>query len=391
MIGRDLDVLVIGGGQAGLAMGHHLKRAGRSFQIVERNPRLGDSWRNRHDSLVLFTPRAYSALPGLPLEGGPEGYPGKDEVADYLERYAGHFGLPVALETGVRSLTRLDGGFRARTDAGELIDARAVVLATGAFRRPAVPAISRQLSPEVVQLTPDSYKRPAQVPPGRVLVVGDGATGRQMAAELAATHEVSLAMGRPRRVSPRRILGKSVFWWMDRLGILRASRETRVGRYLMRADPFPGKELGVGRLLRRGIRIVGRLTRADGKKLRFAEGEVLEADTVVWATGYRDDGRWVTIPEAKDTRGGFVQQRGVSPVPGLYFVGRSWQWTRGSALLAGVGDDAAYLVGRIAAHLDREQGVVACVGPREVPVTTEKPLDGFKGRASLRIVRPPTF
>ena len=353
MIGRNLDVLVIGGGQAGLAMGHHLKRSGRNFQIVERNPRLGDSWRNRHDSLVLFTPRAYSALPGLPLPGEPDGYPGKDEVADYLERYAGHFELPVLLETGVRSLTRLEAGFRARTDAGEIIDARAVVLATGAFRRPAVPAISRQLSPEVVQLTPDSYKRPAQVPPGRVLVVGDGATGRQMAAELAGTREVLLATGRPRRVSPERVLGRSVFWWMERFGVLRATRDSRVGGYLMRADPFPGKHLALGSLERRGVRVVGRLFSADGKTVTFAGDETATIGAVVWATGYKDDTKWVAVPEVKAADGAFVHQRGVSSVPGLYSIGGSWQWTRGSALLHGVGDDATYLVGRIAAHLDR--------------------------------------
>jgi putative flavoprotein involved in K+ transport len=139
MKGRDLDVLVIGSGQAGLAMGYYLKRAGYRFQIVERNPRLGDSWRNRYDSLVLFTPRAYSALPGLPLPGDPNCYPTKDEMADYLERYASYFDLPVLMETGIRSLTCLNGGFRARTDAGELFDARAVVLATGAFQRSAIP------------------------------------------------------------------------------------------------------------------------------------------------------------------------------------------------------------------------------------------------------------
>ena len=118
MIGRNLDVLVIGGGQAGLAMGYHLKQSGYRFQILERNPRLGDSWRNRYDSLVLFTPRTYSALPGLSLQGDPDGYPSKDEIADYLERYASHFDLPVLMETGIRSLTRVNEGFRARTDAG---------------------------------------------------------------------------------------------------------------------------------------------------------------------------------------------------------------------------------------------------------------------------------
>ena len=351
MIGRDLDVLVIGGGQAGLALGYHLSQIGLRFQIVERNTRVGDSWRNRYDSLVLFTPRAYSALPGLPLQGDPDGYPGKDEVADYLERYAGHFDLPVLTETGIRSLTRVNEGFRARTDAGEIIDARAVVLATGAFQRPSIPAISRQLSPEVLELTPESYKRPCQVPSGRVLVVGDEATGRQIAVELAIEHEVLLATGRPRRVSPQRILGRSVFWWMDRLGILRASRETRVGKYLMEADPFPGKDLTLGRLRRRGVGVVGRLSRVDGKSVGFASGERAEVDAVIWATGYKDDSRWVAIPEAKDGRGGFVHRRGVSPVPGFYFIGRSWQWTRGSALLHGVGDDAANVASRIAEQM----------------------------------------
>ena len=268
-----------------------------------------------------------------------------------LETYVAHFDLPVLTGTGIRSLTRLDGGFRARTDAGEIIDASAVVLAAGAFQRPSVPEISRQLSPDVVQSTTEGYRRPTQVPPGRALVAGDGATGRQIVVELAATHEVLLATGRPRRVSPRRILGKSVFWWMDRLGILRASRETRVGKYLMKTDPFPGKALGLGRLRRRGIRVVGRLTHADGKRVSFTGGESTEVDAVIWATGYKDAGKWVTIPEVKDEGGGFVHQRGVSPVPGLYLVGRSWQWTRGSALLAGVGYDAAYVMERIAERL----------------------------------------
>jgi len=351
MIGHDLDVLVIGGGQAGLAMGYYLKQAGHRFQIIERNARLGESWRNRYDSLVLFTPRAYSALPGLPLPGDADGYPGKDEVADYLEHYANYFELPVSTETGIRSLTRVDGGFRARTDAGEIIDARAVVLATGAFQRPAIPAVSRQLSPDVMQLTAESYKRPGQIPPGRVLVAGDGATGRQIAAELTTTHEVLLATGRPRRVSPQRILGRSVFWWMDRLGILKSSRETRVGRYLMKADPFPGRDLSLGRLRRRGVRVVDRLLEVDGKGASFASRETAEVDAVIWATGYRDDSKWVTIPEAKDPHGGFAQLGGVSAEPGLYFIGRSWQWTRGSALLQGVGDDAAYVARRIAERL----------------------------------------
>lgn len=346
-----LDVLVIGAGQAGLALGRELKQAGVTFLIVDRHDRIGDSWRRRFDSLTLFTPRAYSALPGLPVPGDPEGYPTKDEIADYLEVYARHFDLPVALGTGIEQLDQRNGVFEARASSGHVITARAVVLATGAFQEPAIPAISRQLASDVVQLTPETYRNPDETPPGTVLVVGDGATGRQIARELATNHRVLLAAGRPRRVSPHRILGKSVFWWMDRLGILRKSRDSAVGRYLMRTDPFPGKDLELSRLRQQGVVVVGRLTEAAGRQVSFAGGETVEIDVVIWATGYRDQTGWVTIPGAVNADSAFAQQRGVSPVPNLYHIGRSWQWTRGSALLNGVGADAAYLVQQLLPEL----------------------------------------
>ncbi len=217
----SLDILVIGAGQAGLALGFHLRTTPFRFQLVDRDARVGDSWRKRYESLVLFTPRAYSALPGLAVPGEPDGYPTKDEIADYLEAYASHFGLPVVPGTGIRRLGQVQEEFRAITEAGEAIDCRAVVLATGPFQRPAVPLLSKRLSASVVQLTPENYKAPDQLPPGRILVAGDGATGRQIARELTTTHEVLLATGRPRWVIPERILGETIFWWMNKLGLLR--------------------------------------------------------------------------------------------------------------------------------------------------------------------------
>jgi putative flavoprotein involved in K+ transport len=352
MQGRELDVLIIGAGQAGLALGFHLRKTPLRFELVERHARVGDSWRNRYASLVLFTPRAYSALPGLAVPGAPDGYPTKDEMADYLKTYANHFDLPVVQGKVIRRLERADGGFRATTEAGEPVDCRAVVLATGAFQRPAIPAISKQLSAEVTQLAPEDYETPKQLSPGTVLVVGDGATGRQIALELTANHEVLLAAGRPRRVSPDRILGRSVFWWMDKLGVLRASRESPIGRYLMKADPFPGKRLELDELRRRGVNVVGRMVQAEGKRVTFADGKSAEVDAVVWATGYRDDTDWVAIPEVKDAQGNFLHYRGVSPLPNLCFIGRSWQWSRGSALFAGVGEDAAYLTEHLVKRLE---------------------------------------
>jgi putative flavoprotein involved in K+ transport len=351
---QTLDVLIIGAGQAGLAMGYHLKNTPLRFQLVEAHSHIGESWRKRYDSLVLFTPRTYSALPGLAVPGDPEGYPTKDDMADYLERYAGHFELPVLLHTPIRKLERTDEGFRATTGNGETIDARAVVLATGAFQTPAVPPLAQQLSTNVVQLSPESYCSPAQLPVGPVLIVGDGASGRQIARELAATHQVYLATGRPRRVSPERLLGKSIFWWMDRLGILGASRESRIGKFLMKADPFPGKGLGLKQLRQQGVAVVGRLLRADGKTVTFASGETATVETVIWATGYREQTDWIALPEAKDEHGNLLHHRGISPVTGLYLIGRSWQWMRGSALLTGVDEDALYLTKHLLQQLERD-------------------------------------
>jgi NADPH-dependent 2,4-dienoyl-CoA reductase/sulfur reductase-like enzyme len=141
-----LDVLVIGAGQAGLALGHSLRETGLRFLLVDRHDRVGESWRRRFDSLTLFTPRAYSALPGLPVPGDPKGYPGKDEIADYLEAYAAHFALPVSLGTGIERLERQGEMFQATTSDGTVLTARTVVLASGAFQEPSVPAISRQLA-----------------------------------------------------------------------------------------------------------------------------------------------------------------------------------------------------------------------------------------------------
>ncbi len=346
-----LDVLVIGAGQAGLALGRQLQQRGLRFRLVDRHARVGDSWRQRFDSLTLFTPRSYSALPDMPMPGDPDGYPPKDEMAGYLEAYAARFNLPVALGTGIASLEQRGDVFHAVTDRGDELTARTVVIATGAFQEPVVPDIADQFSTDVVQVTAATYRNPDDVPAGTVLVVGDGATGRQIALELSESHEVVLATGRPRRVSRDRIIGRSVFWWMDRLGILRVSPDSRIGSRLKAADPFPGTHLALDRLRERGVMVSGRLDRAEGRTVGFASGERFEIDAAIWATGYRDRTDWVRIPAAIDASGAFAHHRGVSPVPGLFYIGRSWQTSRGSALVTGVGRDAAEIAGRIDAAL----------------------------------------
>jgi putative flavoprotein involved in K+ transport len=352
---QPLDVLIIGAGQAGLAMGYHLRQTPYRFQLVEVDTRVGDSWRKRYDSLMLFTPRSYSALPGLPLDGDADGYASRDEFAAYLQAYAQHFQLPIRLNTPISRLEQVEGGFCASLADNTRIESRAVVLATGAFQKPAVPAIAAHFSADVAQFTAANYRNPAQVPPGSVVVVGDGATGRDIANELSISHKVFLATGKSRRLLPDRVLGRSVWWWFDRLGLLAASADSHIGQFIRKRDPFPGRGKDFTYLRRKGVQIVGRLSQVDGKKAIFVTGDMIETDAVVWATGYTDNSDWVAIPEIKDMRGQFIHQQGTTAVPNLYFIGRPWQRSRGSALITGVGADAAFVAARIAQSLDRGQ------------------------------------
>lgn len=348
---RALDVLVIGAGQAGVALAWFLRRLPFRVLLVDRAARVGDSWRNRYDSLTLFSPRASSALPGMPMPGDPDGYPTKDEVAQYLEAYAHWLRVSIATGMDVTRLSRTEDLFRAEIGTGEHLFARAVVLATGAFQEPAVPSFAARLSPEIVQLTAATYRNPRQLPAGRALVVGDGATGRQIALELVDGREVWLATGRRRVVTPQRILGRDQLWWSERLGLLRASRRSVVGKVLRRLDPFPGMHLTLRRLRTHGVKIAGRMQDAQGKLAVLSNHGPLEIDAVVWSVGYRERTGWVDVAGAKDDSGRFVEWRGVSPVPGLYFVGREWMWSRGSGLLNGVGRDTAYVAASIAERL----------------------------------------
>ena len=187
--GTPLDVLVIGGGQAGLAMGYHLAQSGRSFQIVDAGAEIGHVWRSRWDSLRLFTSGRYDNLPGLPFPAAPDAYPGKDDVADYLQAYAAKFNLPVRLDVKVTSLTMSGGGYVAKA-GGEELEARQVVVATGPFQVPFIPPIADALDPGVYQIHSAHYRHPQSVPPGKVLVVGAANSGCQIAQELSATHRV---------------------------------------------------------------------------------------------------------------------------------------------------------------------------------------------------------
>jgi putative flavoprotein involved in K+ transport len=341
-------VLVIGGGQAGLAMGYHLAQRGLHFQIVDAGAEIGSAWRSRWDSLRAFTPAQYDNLPGLAFPATPDTYPGKDDIADYLQAYAAHFQLPVRPGTMVTSLTQSNGFYVARTKA-EAWEARQVVVATGPFQVPFIPPIAKELDPGLRQLHSADYRNPATMPPGRVLVAGAANSGCQIAEELAATHTVELAAGQRMPALPQRPLGRDVWWWASMLGLDRVTVGSRLGRRLAGRDQVIGP--GPRQLARRhGVRIRPRATGAAGRTVRFADGSAAEFDAVVWATGFTTHHSWIDVPGVKDERGRIRHQRGVTPSPGLYVLGLTWQHTRTSALLGWVRNDAAFLAERIASR-----------------------------------------
>ncbi|MET0399585.1 MAG: NAD(P)/FAD-dependent oxidoreductase [Longimicrobiaceae bacterium] len=345
-----VEVVVIGGGQAGLAMGHHLMRQGTEFLILDAAPRPGDAWRTRWDSLTLFTPARYSALPEMPFPGEPESYPTKDAVADYLEAYAARFDLPVRSGRRAASLRQTGDGFVIEA-GGDRYEAGQVVVATGPFQAPFVPEIASGLAPEVVQLHSAEYRNPAQLPPGDVLVVGGGNSGVQIAEELSRTHRVHLSVGERLPRLPERLLGRSIFGWLDAAGLLDVTVDSRLGRRMSRTETLIGKSPG---MLRRshGVELAGRAVAARGDRVTMAGGTSTRVEGVVWATGFRAEYGWIQAP-VLGARGAPVQRRGVMQVPGLYFLGLPWMHTRGSALIGWVGRDAAYLADRIAAHRPR--------------------------------------
>jgi putative flavoprotein involved in K+ transport len=341
-----LDVVVIGGSQAGLATAWHLARQNLRFVVLDAGPELGDTWRSRWDSLTLFTPTQYDALPGMAFPGPADTYPGKDAVAGYLKAYAAAFNLPVRLNARVIRLGQTAEGFEIRTQ-DEVLRARQVVVATGPFQVPFVPPAAQRLDDSVTQLHSAGYRNPRALPPGPGLVVGGGNSGFQIAEELAATRQVDLSIATRAPILPQRLGGKDLFWWLTRLGLMQVTAESRLGRRMSSREFIIGSSRR--RLRAAGVRFRPAVASADGRTVRFADGTSLDAEVVIWATGYRSDYSWIHIPGVTHDRQ-VAHRRGVTEVPGLYFLGLSWQHTRGSALLGFINEDAAYLADRIAAR-----------------------------------------
>jgi putative flavoprotein involved in K+ transport len=338
------DVVIVGAGQAGLAMCYHLAQRGLRCTVLERADSIGSAWRDRWESLTLFTPRRYDSLPGLPFPGDPDGYPIRDEVIAYLERYAKTFDLPIQLETEVERLASEDGMFVLATSRGTFT-ADHVVVATGPFQTPFVPDVAQKLDSQVFQIHSTRYQRPEEVPKGTALVVGGGNTGFQIAKELAATKDVYLSVGSRQTPLPQRFLGRDLFWWLTKTRLLEKTVESRLGRRLQHRETLIGSS--PRELERRyGVDLRPRAVDASGRTVCFADGTELQVDAVIWATGYQPDHSWIDLP-VFDPEGRVRHRRGVTDVPGVYFLGLTWQHTRGSALLGWVKDDAEFIAEQI--------------------------------------------
>jgi putative flavoprotein involved in K+ transport len=349
---EQTETAIIGAGQAGLATAYHLRRRGRPCLILDANQRVGDNWRTHWDSLRLYSPAGSDGLPGMPFPAPRWSYPTKDDVADYLERYAAELELPVRTGVRVDRLEAVDGGYALRL-GDDTVLAQNVVVATGTFgRTPNIPDFALELDPSIRQLHSSEYQRPSQLKPGPVLVVGASHSGTDIAYELAAAHQTVLA-GRDTGQLPVRLNHWSarVFWPVFLFfGTHVLTRRTPIGRKEMDEIRFHGGPMirvKRSHLQARGVeRLLGRVTAVRGGR-PIVEDRELDVATVIWCTGFRQVFDWIDLP-ILDADGWPREMRGVvAEAPGLFFCGLAFQYAFSSMVLPGVGRDADYIAWQI--------------------------------------------
>ena len=358
-----VNTVVVGGGQAGLSVGYHLQRRGVPFVILDASARVGDAWRQRWDSLKLFTPRKFSSLDGWAFPGDRNTFPTKDEMGDYLEAYARHLNLPVFSNTRVERVSRQGGGFV--VVAGDRrFEAENVVVAMANHQRPAVPAFASELDPSIRQIHSLDYRRPSQLQDGPVLVAGAGNSGAEIALDTVSGHRVWVAGRdpghvpvhvdkRPARVILTRLVLRVLFHRVlsiaTPIGRRARAKMLHGGGPLVRTKPY--------QLAQAGIERVPRVAGVSGGKPMLADGRVLDVTNVVWATGFHPGFSWLDLPifgadGLPEHAGGEVPRE-----PGLFFVGLHFLYAMSSEMIHGVGRDADRIAGRVADRAARQEAV----------------------------------
>jgi putative flavoprotein involved in K+ transport len=348
------QVIVIGGGQAGLSVGYHLARRGLSFVILDANRRIGDAWRNRWDSLHLFTPARFDGLDGMKFPAAAESFPSKDAMADFLEQYAGKFGLPVLTGTRVVELRRGGQGYVAKAEDGRVFAAPHVVVAMGGYQKPRLPAFTAELAPEILQIHSSDYRNPRQLRDGGVLVVGAGNSGAEIAREVVlAKRQVWLAGPKTGSipVRPGSLAARLVLPIVFRLVYSHIlTIDTRIGRKArpkLLTEATPLIRVREEDLVALGVERVARVVGVRRGLPSLEDGNVVDAGNIIWCTGYTTDFSWIdSLP--LDEHGQPSHRRGVvDGEPGLYFVGLPFLYALASEMVRGVGRDARYVVDRI--------------------------------------------
>jgi putative flavoprotein involved in K+ transport len=350
------DVIVIGGGQAGLSVGYHLKQRGVRFVIIDASERIGDAWRKRWDSLSLFSPAWASELDGLRFPGPRHALPTKDQMADYLEGYAAHFQLPVRSSTRVESLTRNASGFVVQTSAGTL-EADQVIIAMASYQQPRTPEFARELRSDIVQLHSTAYKNPGQLRPGSVAIVGAGNSGAEIARELCATHRVVLAAPNVGEVPFRmntwfgthvfaRFLLRFMFHYV--LSIRTPMGRKARPKMMHRATPL----IRVMRrhLVNAGAKLAERVSGVRDGLPVTQDGQRLDVQNVIWCTGFDASRSFIKLPIFDDSGEPMHEAGVVTKEPGMYFVGLPFMYSASSAMIHGVGRDAKRIAGVVKAR-----------------------------------------
>jgi putative flavoprotein involved in K+ transport len=353
---EHLQVAVVGAGQAGLSVGYCLAAHGISHAILEAHARIGDSWRQRWDSMRLFTPAKYDGLVGMPFPGPPFRFPTKDEMADYVEAYARTFKLPVHTSTRVERLSRDDNGYVLDTNAGRY-HADHVVVAMASYQTARVPGFADALDPGIVQLHSCDYRNPGQLQPGDVLIVGAGNSGADIALDVAPSHPVWLAGRDPGHV-PFHIdsgVARVILPVLFRIIFHRIlTVDTPIGRRVRRSIISKGMPLIRVKprdLERAGVERTPRVAAVQDGRPRLEDGRVLDVANVIWCTGYGNGLSWIDLP-VHGPDGEPLQERGVVPgEPGLYFVGQHFMYSASSTMIHGVARDARRVADTIAARI----------------------------------------